>query len=90
MVLRDAKLHVVASLVTRLVEAEASSYPSRLIFKTENKHYRLARIMAQDHSQAVEILGEQLAVQPSPVPGARLPLNVQSLFERRDSPGFKQ
>jgi hypothetical protein len=90
MALRDARLRVVASLVTRLVDADEPSTPGRLVFKTEKKRHRLMRILMEDRAQALEILGEQLAVSPAPQPSVWSMPPDNSLFERRNSPGFKQ
>ena len=89
MVLRDAKARTVASLITRSVDSGGPSPSSRLVFKTEKKHYQLARIVMEKRSQVLEILGEQLAMRPAPLPPVwNLPQD-SALFGRRDSPGFK-
>ncbi|HKD79857.1 MAG TPA: hypothetical protein VKH81_09200 [Candidatus Angelobacter sp.] len=65
LVLRDARQHNVASLVTRSVETGEPAPATRLVFSTGKKHAQLAEIHIAASSQALEILGEELAVQPA-------------------------
>lgn len=72
MALRDAKAHVVASLLTRDVKIGSASPATKLIFEHKKKSFYLARILIQDESRAIDILGEELAI-PSSSPADWLP-----------------
>jgi hypothetical protein len=87
MAVRDARLRVVASLITRLVDADTPSAPGRLVFETEKKRHRLARILMEDHAQSLEILGEQVGLRSAPQPSVWSMPPDSSFFERRN-PGF--
>jgi hypothetical protein len=85
---RDAKANVIATLVTRSIETGKPSPDSKVVFR---KHDQLAQIWIGNRTQVVEILGEELAIrQPAPPPVSVLPKDVDSLFDRRSAPGFKQ
>ena len=84
--LRDAKQHVIATFVTRSIETGKPSPDSKIVFK---KHEQLAQIWIENRSQIVEILGEELAIR-QPAPAIPVPLDVDSLFDRRSAPGFRQ
>ncbi len=63
-VLRDARQHVVASFITKWVETSEQAAETKLVFDTpQNKRARLAQIRIQSRSQALEFVGEELAVQ---------------------------
>ena len=84
----DEKGHIVASLMTRSVETGNLSPASKAIFRTEKKHPRLVELRIQDRSEVLEIVGEEVTVHRALQPG--LTPDVNSLFERRSSPGMKQ
>jgi len=89
LLIRDAKLHVVASLVTRTAEASNPSPTSKLVFKLDKNQPRLAEIRMEKRSQFLEVLGEELAIrQADPPPPAYLP-GLDSLLERPDSRGLR-
>lgn len=88
--LRDSHAHVVASLVTRSIETGGPLPTSKLVFRNQKKQQHLAQIWIENHTQVVEILGEELSVRQSSPPPPPLPASVNSLFERSGAPGFKQ
>jgi hypothetical protein len=68
-VLRDARQHVVASFVTKWVETSETANETKLVFDTpQKKRARLTQICIQNRSQALEFVGEELALR-SPQPG---------------------
>lgn len=77
LVLRDASQHNVASLVTRSVETGEPAPATRLVFNTSKKRARLAEIRIAASSQVLEVLGEELALQPVP---AHAPLSFDRNF----------
>lgn len=90
--LRDAKKHVVASVIYRPINTGAPSPVSKLVFKAQKKHaQQLARICIQNQSQVLEILEEELAIrQTAPPPPALLPQGIESMFERSSVPRLRQ
>lgn len=88
--LRDERLHVVASLITRTVETKGPSPASKLVFHIEKKRPRLTRILLENRTQALEVLGEELAMpRPNPVPAEAPRWTVDSMFERSVAPGLR-
>ena len=85
--LRDEKGHIVASLMTRSVETGNPAPASKVIFLTQKKPAKLLQICIQNRSHVLEVVGEEATTHQAP-PSA-LPLDVNSLFERRASPGMK-
>jgi len=88
MALRDARAHIVASLMTRRVESGTVAPSTKVVFRHEKKHLYLAQIKLQDRSQVLEILGEEPAILP-----ARPPETAPSeilLFSGRQPLGRKQ
>lgn len=89
--LRDSHAHVIASLVTRPIQAGAPVPATKLVFTTHEKHAQLSEICIENRSQILEVLGEQLAVQQSPPPlSPSLPAEAFSLFGRRDGMRLRQ
>jgi hypothetical protein len=88
--LRDAKAHTVASLVARPVETGEPSPATKLIFDMNRKHARLEKIYLESRSQVLVVLGEQLAVRPSPAQTPPLPDPSFSFSGRSDVPRLKQ
>ncbi len=64
--MRDSHKNVVASLITRSVEEGTPPTTSKLLFATRDKRTRLAEIRIANKSQALEILGEQVAMRTTP------------------------
>lgn len=87
MALRDAKAHIVASILTRDVKIGSASPATKLIFEHKKKDFCLARILIQDQSRAIDILGEELAI-PSPPPPALAPPQGFSFNDRMTGPRF--
>jgi hypothetical protein len=88
--LRDAKLHTVASIITRSVETSGPAPNTKLVFDTRKKNARLAKICLESRSQVLEVLGEQLAM-PSSLPlTPPLPAEGFSFSNRSDVPRLKQ
>ena len=87
MVLRDAHQHVVASLVTKWVETGNTAPETKLVFDTQAKRARLTQICIQSRSQALEIVGEELAMHSSPV--IVMPANSFFSFSQRPEGGFR-
>jgi hypothetical protein len=90
-VLRDAKRHTIASLITRPVEIGWPSPETKVVFDKQKDGSRLSRICIQYRLQVIDVVGEQVAMRPTPPalpPPA--PFDVNSLFDRRSAPGFKQ
>jgi len=85
MALRDAKAHTVASLLTRDVKIGSASPATKLIFERKKKSFYLARILIQDESRAIDILGEELAI-PSSSPADWLPSQGLSFNDRITAP----
>jgi len=88
MALKDAKAHIVASLLTRDVKIGSSSPATKLIFEHKKKNFCLARILIQDESRAIDILGEELAI-PSSSPPALLPPEGLSFNDRITGPRLR-
>lgn len=83
--LRDSHSHIIASLVVRGRETEAPLPISKLMFNKQKKHFQLAEVWMEKHSQVLEVVGEELAVRlPLPAPTIH-PDIVNSMFERRQS-----
>lgn len=89
MALRDARAHIVASLITRAVESGTVAPSTRLVFRHQKKHLYLAQIRVQDLSQILEILGEELAIPPARPP-ALAPSEVLLFGDRKSGTGLKQ
>jgi hypothetical protein len=68
LMVRDARSHIVASLLTRSVETGSASPSTRLVFRHQKKHQHLAQIWIENHTQVLEILGEELAMRQAPPP----------------------
>ena len=85
MALRDAKAHMVASLLTRDIKIGSASPATKLIFEHTKKNFYLARILIQDESRAIDILGEELAI-PSSSPPEWLPPQGLSFNDRVAGP----
>jgi hypothetical protein len=92
-VLRDSRAHVVATLVTRSIAADAPSASSRLVFRHEKKRPYLSQIWIANRAQFTEILGEELAartIEP-PLPALpTLPMNSFFGYSRQNEPRLKQ
>jgi hypothetical protein len=83
---RDSHARVIASLITRSIETGEVSPATKLVFELQKKHSKLARIRIQNRSQALEVLGEELAMRQPPAPlgpGLGLGPDGLSMFERR-------
>jgi hypothetical protein len=88
--MRDAHAHTVASFITRPIENGGLAPQNKLIFKRENKRNRLTQVWIANHSQALEVVGEQAAIRPSgPKPELPPAFLIDSMFQRQDSPGMK-
>lgn len=86
---RDEHKNVVASVITRQVENGGPAAETKLVFAGDKKHRRLSQIVIANRSQALEVLGEELAIRP-PAPHAEVPpFVINSLFERQGPPGLK-
>lgn len=86
--LRDAHEHTIASLVTRTVDIGEPAADTKLVFKLKKNHAVLTQVLMEHHSQALEVMGEELAMrQADPVP--ELPaFIIDSLFDRRSGSGL--
>jgi len=90
-VLRDAKKHTIASLITRPIEIGWPSPETKVVFDNQKNRSRLSRICIQYRLEVIDVIGEQLAIrQPPPVFAPPAPFGISSLFDRRSAPGFKQ
>lgn len=89
LLIRDAKLHVVASVVTRTVATPNRSPMSKLVFKLEKNQPRLAEIRMENRSQFLEVLGEELAIRQADPPAPAFLPGMDSLLERPDSRGLR-
>jgi hypothetical protein len=90
-VLRDAKRHTIASLITRPVEIGWPSPETKVVFDNQKDRSRLSRICIQYRLQVMDVVGEQVAMRQSPpVFAPPAPFDVNSLFDRRSAQGFKQ
>jgi hypothetical protein len=91
-VLRDAKQHTIASLITRPIEIGWPSPETKVVFDNQKKRSRLSRICIQYRLQVIDVVGEQVAMrQAAPaLPPPPAPFDVNSLFDRRSAPGFRQ
>ncbi len=87
--LRDSHAHIIASVVARSRETGAPSPISRLVFSKQKNHSHLTQIWLENRSQVLDVLGEELAIRPPAPPPAPLPPEVNSLLDRRTSPGLK-
>ena len=97
--LRDGSGHIVASIITRPVETGTPFASSKLVFDNhKNKHKKnsqLKRICLENRSQALEIMGEQLAISPAPFPATIIAPELvmpgmEQPFGGHLSYGFKQ
>lgn len=89
MALRDARAHVVASLMTRVVETGVVAPATKLVFYGQKKKLYLAEIKVRDQSQVLEILGEEFARMPTPLPRTA-PTEVLLFGDRQSGLGMKQ
>ena len=64
--MRDSHKHVIASVVTRPLDAGGPSSITKLVFVNRKKDHRLAEIRIQNSAQALEVLGQELAVAKPP------------------------
>jgi hypothetical protein len=84
-VMRDAKMHAVASLITRPIEIGYPTPESKIVFETKKNRSRLSRICLQYRLQQMEVVGEQVAMR-SELPVWSPPLSsvdVNALMQRR-------
>jgi hypothetical protein len=88
--LRDAKRRVIASLVARPIQTGAPVTQNKLVFRTKKKDKLLSQIWIENRAQVLDVLGEQMAMQPAhTVPVPRVRPEIDSLFERNTVPRFK-
>jgi hypothetical protein len=87
---RDAKAHIVASLVIRSVETSGPPTSTTLVFDMKNHHARLARLSLENRSQVLEVLGEQRGMASSLPPASPLPSDIFSFSNRENVPRLKQ
>jgi hypothetical protein len=88
-VLRDARQHVVASFVTKWVDTSTPMTETKLVFDTpENKRARLTQIRIQSRSQALEFVGEELAMR-SLQPPISAPVDAFFSFTLRNDTGVR-
>jgi hypothetical protein len=88
--LRDAHEHTIASLVTRTVEMSEPAADTQLVFKLKKNHAFLTQVLMEHRSQALEVVGEELALrQPSLPPPPDFFQNVEALLGRQSSPGLR-
>jgi hypothetical protein len=88
--LRDAKAHIVASLITRSAETSSPSTSTKLVFDMKERHARLAQISLENRSQVLEVLGEQRPMPSSPTVTPPLPVDGFFFSNRSDVPRLKQ
>lgn len=87
--MRDARQHTVASLVTRSVDAGGPAPVTKLVFQMRKKRAYLDQVRIENHSLALQVVGEQLAIR-QPEPSPELPrFVIESMFQRNASPGLK-
>ena len=89
MTLRDSRKHVIASIVTRARDHGGPLPVSKLVFSNEKKRSRLSEIWMQNHSQVLEVLGEELAMRPAPAQPAANPVGLNSLFDLNTARALK-
>jgi hypothetical protein len=87
-VVRDARAHVVASLLARTVESQNASPSSKLVFRHDKKREQLSEIWIENRPRFLEILGEEMAIRPSPR-GTDAILGVLSFGDRQTGRGWK-
>jgi hypothetical protein len=87
-VVRDAKAHAVASLMARAVETQNASPSSKLVFRHDKKREQLSQIWIENRTQFLEILGEEVAIRPSPNHPVVSP-DFPSFGDRRPGLGWK-
>ena len=86
---RDARKHVIALVITRQIQNGGPAVETKLVFAGDKKHPRLSQIVIANRSQALEVLGEELAIR-QPAPNAEVPpFMIDSLFQRQGPPGMK-
>jgi hypothetical protein len=84
--LRDAHAHIIASLVVRERETNTPQQTSKLTFNRQKKNFQLAEVWIERHSQVLEVVGEELAIQQHPAYKPDVPsAAVNSMFERRQT-----
>jgi hypothetical protein len=89
-VLRNAKKHTIASLITRPIEIGWPSPETKVVFDNKKNHSRLSRICIQYRLQVIDVIGEQVAMRQSPpVIAPPSPFDVSSLLDRRAAPGLR-
>src|SRR5262245_32283530 len=62
---RDARKHFIASLVTRLTEADGPAAENKLVFTHRKKRPYLTEIFIENRKQVMEVQGEELAIVPA-------------------------
>jgi hypothetical protein len=62
MIMRDARAHVLATLLTRDLAGKERDVAPRFIFEIKNGHNRLSSIWMEKGKQGYEILGEEIAM----------------------------
>lgn len=91
---RNEQRHVIAALVTRSVETGEPSLITKLVFNKKKNRSQLVRIALANQSQALEVIGEQLAIRSSPSPQSpssdSLPIDATSLFGGRNGIRLRQ
>lgn len=91
--MRDSNLHIIAAFTTRSRETGDPALVTKLVFSNHKKHSQLTQIWIENRSQVLDVLGEEVALRPTP-PSSPLPPmftpDIYSLFDRGAAPGMKQ
>lgn len=91
---RNEQRHIIAALVTRSVETSEASLTTKLVFKKKKSRSQLVRIALANRTQALDVIGEQLAMRSSPslhAPSSdSLPIDGTSLMGGRNGIRLRQ
>ena len=80
MVVRDAKAHVLARLLTRSIQRDPADVPARMVFESQKGKTRLSAVWMANNAWGLEILGDEIAMRTRPPASGFVPIFPPTVF----------